>query len=90
MPGYPVLMFVVELYFVIAAPLFNWWSRRLESGADEFALQLTQDPDAFAAAMLRIGCQNLIELRPPRWSEALLATHPALHRRIEFAQNWSA
>ena len=33
--------------------------------------------------MQRIGCQNLIELRPPRWSEVLLATHPALHRRIQ-------
>jgi STE24 endopeptidase len=89
-PGYPVLLFVVELFSLLASPLLNWWSRRLESGADEFALQLTHDPDAFVAAMQRIGCQNLIELRPPRWSEALLATHPALHRRIEFAQNWSA
>jgi STE24 endopeptidase len=89
-PGYPVLLFVVELFFLLASPLLNWWSRRLESGADQFALQLTHDPEAFAAAMQRIGCQNLIELRPPRWSEALLATHPALHRRIEFAQNWSA
>jgi STE24 endopeptidase len=89
-PGYPVLLFVVELFFLLASPLLNWWSRRLESGADRFALQLTHDPQAFAAAMQRIGCQNLIELRPPRWSEALLATHPPLHSRIEFAQNWSA
>jgi STE24 endopeptidase len=89
-PGYPVLLFVVELFFLLASPLLNWWSRRLEGGADRFALQLTHDPAAFAAAMQRIGCQNLVELCPPRWSEVLLATHPALHRRIELAQNWSA
>jgi STE24 endopeptidase len=88
-PGYPVLLAVVELFFLVAAPLLNWWSRRLESGADRFALQLTRDPTAFIAAMQRIGCQNLIELCPPRWSEVLLATHPALHRRIQLAQNWS-
>jgi STE24 endopeptidase len=89
-PGFPMLFFVVELYFLVATPLLNWWSRRLESRADRFALQLTGDPLAFAAAMRRIGCQNLIELCPPRWSEVLLASHPALQRRIELAQSWSA
>jgi STE24 endopeptidase len=86
-PGYPVLFFVVELFFLLVSPLLNWWSRRLESRADRFALQLTGDPAAFAAAMRRIGSQNLIELCPPRWSEVLLATHPALQRRIQLAQS---
>jgi STE24 endopeptidase len=89
-PGYPVLFFVVELFFLLMSPLLNWWSRRLESGADRFALQLTGDPAAFAAAMRRLGCQNLVELRPPRWSEVLLASHPALHRRIRLAESWSS
>jgi STE24 endopeptidase len=69
--------------------MLNWWSRRLESRADRFALQLTGDPLAFAAAMQRIGRQNLVELCPPRWSEVLLASHPALGRRIQLAQSWS-
>jgi Zn-dependent protease with chaperone function len=88
-PGYPVLLFVVEVYFLVLSPLLNWWSRRLESGADRFALQLTRNPTAFAEAMQRLGCQNLVELRPPRWSELLLATHPALQRRIQLAETWS-
>jgi STE24 endopeptidase len=88
-PGYPTVFFVVELFFLLVSPLLNWWSRRLESRADRFALQLTDDPAAFAAAMRRIGCQNLVELCPPRWSEVLLATHPALQRRIQFAQSWT-
>jgi STE24 endopeptidase len=87
-PGYPVLLFVVEVFFLVVSPLLNWWSRRLESAADVFALRLTRDPGAFANAMQRIGCQNLVELCPPRWSEALLATHPALGRRIALAEGW--
>jgi STE24 endopeptidase len=83
-----VLLFVVELFFVVMAPLLNWWSRRLESNADVFALQLTHDPAAFTGAMRRLGCQNLVELCPPRWSEVLLATHPALGRRIQQALAW--
>ncbi len=89
-PGYPVLLFVVELFFLLASPLLNWWSRSLESAADGFALQLTRDPGSFVGAMHRLGCQNLVELCPPRWSEVLLATHPALQRRIQLAQAWSA
>jgi STE24 endopeptidase len=84
-----MLLFVVEVFFLVAAPLLNWWSRRLETRADRFALQLTRDPAAFAGAMRRLGCQNLVELCPPRWAEALLATHPALERRIRLAQSWS-
>jgi STE24 endopeptidase len=87
-PAYPVFLFVAELFFLVLSPVLNWWSRRLESGADVFALHLTHDPLAFANAMRRIGCQNLVELCPPRWSEVLLATHPALGRRIALAQSW--
>ena len=87
-PGYPVLLFVVELFFLVLSPALNWWSRRLETGADRFALKLTGDPGAFAGAMRRIGGQNLVELRPPRWSEVLLATHPALFRRIQLAESY--
>ncbi len=89
-PGYPVVFAVTELYFVLTAPLMNWWSRRLETHADRFALQLTRDPIAFAGAMQRIGCQNLVEYRPPRWAEMLLASHPALHRRVALARSWSS
>ncbi len=88
--GYPVLLFVVEVFFLVLSPVLNWWSRRLETAADVFALKLTCNPNAFEDAMQRIGCQNLVELCPPRWSELLLATHPALHRRIALAQGWSA
>jgi STE24 endopeptidase len=89
-PGYPVLLAVAELYFLLVSPALNWWSRRLESRADRFALDLTGDVRGFAGAMQRLGCQNLVELWPPRWAEILLHTHPALGRRIEHARGWSA
>jgi STE24 endopeptidase len=88
-PGYPSLFAVAELFLLLAAPLLNWWSRRVEAAADRFALQLTRDPHAFAEAMRRLACQNLVELCPPRWAEVLLASHPALQRRIAMAEGWS-
>ena len=88
-PGYPMLFALAALFFLLIAPLVNWWSRHLESDADRFALELTCDPAAFAGAMRRLAHQNLVEIHPPRWAEVLLASHPALHRRIARAQAWS-
>ncbi len=85
-PGYPALLAAAELYLLLLTPLTGWWSRQLEAAADTFALQLTGDPPAFASAMRRLGCQNLVELWPPRWAELLLGTHPALGRRIARAE----
>jgi STE24 endopeptidase len=87
-PGYPMLFAVVELFFLAVSPVLNWWSRRLESSADRFALTLTS-AQAFVGAMERLGSQNLAEHRPPRWAELLLASHPPLYRRIELARSWS-
>ena len=84
-PGFPMLVGVVEFFFLLVMPLVNWWSRRLESAADRFALRLTRKPAAFAAAMERLACQNLVELDPPRWSQVLLGSHPSLARRIALA-----
>ena len=89
-PGYPVLFCVAELYALLISPLTNSWSRRVEADADRFALRTTGQPSAFASAMLRLSCQNLVEIRPPRWAEVLLASHPALHRRIRLAESWSS
>jgi STE24 endopeptidase len=87
-PGFPMLVGVAEVFFLLVMPFANWWSRRLETGADRFALRLTARPAAFAGAMQRLACQNLVELTPPRWSELLLGSHPALCRRIALAESW--
>ena len=39
-------------------------------------------PDAYAAALYRLARQNLAELWPPRWTELLLSSHPAIGRRM--------
>jgi STE24 endopeptidase len=89
-PGYPAVFAVAEGFLLLVTPLLNWWSRRVEAAADRYALQLTRDPGAFAGAMQRLARQNLVEVHPPRWAELLLASHPALHRRIAMAESWSA
>lgn len=67
----------------LLAPLERLQSRRMEKRADEFAARTTGKPLAGAAAFERLGYQNRAVLRPPRWEEALFATHPCLARRVQ-------
>ena len=80
--GLPWLALVMMLLGAVQLPLANGFSRWIERQADDFALALTRDPDAFIGAMERLGTLNLAERRPHRLKEILLYSHPALDRRI--------
>jgi STE24 endopeptidase len=80
--GLPWLALVVLLLGLLAAPLANGFSRRIERQADDFALSLTADARAFVAAMERLAALNLAERRPHPVKEILLHSHPSIDRRI--------
>lgn len=85
----PLLLLTLSLLQTALVPISNWWSRRLEAQADRFALQITSNPVAFARAMRKLADQNLSDVEPKRWVEALLYSHPAIGRRIETAREFA-
>lgn len=85
-PAFPAILLLGLAYSMVAMPFLNAVSRALEWRADLFAIRLTGRPQDFANAMRRLAKQNLIEYRPPRWVELLLATHPPIYRRIALAE----
>ncbi len=84
--GLPWLMLVLATLGVLVTPVANAFSRHIERQADDFALALTRDSDAFIGAMERLATLNLAERRPHRIKELLLFSHPALDRRIARAR----
>jgi STE24 endopeptidase len=88
--GLPWLALVLMGLGALQLPLANAFSRRIERQADDFALALTRDPDAFIGAMERLATLNLAERRPHRLKEILLYSHPALDRRIARARGDAA
>ena len=80
--GLPFLLLVLTALGFLATPIAAAWSRRLERDADRVALEVTRAPDAFVAAMERLGQLNLAERRPGRLRQLLFATHPSLDARI--------
>lgn len=86
--GLPLLVAVAGGCSLALVPWLNALSRRHERRADRFALDLTQNPEAFITAMKRLGQQNLAEEQPSRLTEWLFHSHPPLAERIAEARGW--
>ena len=84
--GLPLLGLVFMVLGLVALPLANGWSRRVERQADDFALRMVGDPEAFIAAMERLADLNLAERDPHPVKEFLLYSHPSVTRRIARAR----
>ena len=81
----PVLAIALGLYGLVTLPLSNAYSRWRERRADQYALQLTGNGQAYASALIRLANQNLAEADPEPWVEFLLYSHPAIQRRVDRA-----
>ncbi|MEW5984485.1 MAG: M48 family metalloprotease [Acidobacteriota bacterium] len=86
--GLPVLLLVGLVASVLALPLINAASRVHECRADDFALDLTGNPEAFMSAMRRLAAQNLAEESPSRLARAFFCTHPPPDERLARARAW--
>jgi Zn-dependent protease with chaperone function len=78
----PLVLLLLSVLELLAAPAGAWLSRRWERAADRFAVRLTRDPAALEAAFRRLGETNVADLDPPRVVRVLLLTHPPLPERI--------
>jgi STE24 endopeptidase len=84
--GLPLLGLVTMAVSILALPLVNGWSRRIESRADDFALELTGNPTPFIGAMERLADLNLAERKPHLLKELVLYSHPSVDRRVARAR----
>ena len=78
-PAY--LLAISIAVFVLNVP-GNQLSREIEAGADQFALELTDDPQALVDLQTKLARTNLSDPDPPGLLTALFATHPPTVDRI--------
>ena len=84
-----LLMAVVAVVGLFAAPAQALVSRRIEARADTHALRLTGDPATFESMQARLTTVNLGDPDPPRLEYLLYATHPSAVERIAAAMAWA-
>jgi STE24 endopeptidase len=79
----PLLGLVTSAVGMFAMPLQNAYSRYIERRADRFALELTNNPDAFASGLEKIADVSLADPDPPRIEQVLLHSHPSINDRLQ-------
>jgi STE24 endopeptidase len=86
--GFPLLFAIVTVLLFLATPLLYRLTYVSEYEADLFAINATQDPDAWAEVALMTA--EYRKLHPPAWEENWLNHHPSPYRRIYTAMRWKA
>ena len=86
----PFVFLAVAVLQLVALPLGSGLSRRWESAADRFSLELTKDVEAFEEAHRKLALANLADLDPPRLIYFALFTHPTPPERIAAGRRWAA
>lgn len=87
--GLPLFGLILIGLGLMALPLANGYSRWVERRADDFALSVTRNPEAFIDAMERLAELNLAERRPHAMKEFFLFSHPSIERRIARARRFA-
>jgi STE24 endopeptidase len=74
---------------LLGAPFESALSRRWESAADRFSLELTGDLRVFEESFRELARSNLSDLDPPRLFYLMAFTHPTPSERIANARRWA-
>lgn len=86
--GFPVLIFIMSVFGLIASPIMNGMTRTAESAADAYSLRTVNLPDALASALVKTA--EYRDPRPNPLAEALFYSHPSVERRVRAAMDWKA
>ena len=86
--GLPWLILVLPILILVLQPALNWYNRHIETAADETALVLSDNPQAFVSLMTKLTDQNLNEAEPSQWAKLLFYDHPTYNERIKLAHNY--
>lgn len=82
----PLLLVLVATAGLVAAPVEDGISRRIETRADVIALRATHDPGSFVALQKELAVRSLADPTPPAWSQWWFGTHPTVLQRIALAE----
>jgi Zn-dependent protease with chaperone function len=83
--GFPLLALVMTVLSLAVLPIVNYFSRRLETAADVYALDVTGDALAFVSSMEKLADINLANKSPNKLIEFIFYSHPSVEERINLA-----
>jgi STE24 endopeptidase len=85
----PRVLALVAVASLLASPVQNAVSRRIETRADVAALRATGDPVAFIEVQKELARTSLADPTPPAWSQLWFGSHPTALTRIALAERFA-
>jgi STE24 endopeptidase len=82
----PAAALAIAVVVPVLTMVSNQLSRPVEARADEFSLELTDDPGTLIDFQRRIAVKNVSDPQPPGVARFLLGTHPSALERIGMAK----
>jgi STE24 endopeptidase len=82
----PLGLLILVLVNLLALPLHNAVSRRIEADADWTSLETTHDPMATRALFQKLARTSDANPDPPTWSYLLDADHPTIMQRLRMVE----
>jgi STE24 endopeptidase len=88
--SFPLLTLLLSLVSLGVQPLGLAYSRHIEHEADRFAVELTHDPHAGAAAFVKLQQENLSNPRPGLLFTIMRSSHPSIGQRVDYLNSWQS
>jgi STE24 endopeptidase len=86
--GLPLLAAILSIYFFVMTPVTNAIIRIAEVEADNYGINVSQQPDGFARVAIRLS--EYRKISPGPLEEILFYDHPSGRNRVHMAMLWKS
>ncbi|UFU00514.1 M48 family metalloprotease [Radiobacillus kanasensis] len=83
----PYLLLIASLLLFLFQPISMWVSREIETSADQYAMDHTEELQPAADSFQRLAIQSQSDISPAWWIKWLRFSHPTIQERIEMVEN---
>lgn len=85
----PLFLLITSILLFVANPLTNYVSRVQETRADEYALEMTDNPEAAITSFQKLSKSGLSQMNPPYLVKLFRNSHPSMLERIQLANQYA-
>ena len=84
----PVFMIALGFLNWLVSPIELYLQRKIEIAADDFALELINEPEKLGAALAKLADEGLVELELSLYKLLFKASHPPIDKRVRKSLRW--